>query len=156
LSSLDAPLHERVKAAVPVVLERTGFPTGEVTVTSVPDLEFSMGDGDRSWVVTYQAMTGTVSGIPSDEATTPEELSTRRFLLRLHVAHGFPGSTNARWFWAVIVDVMAVVLVFWGVSGIFMWWQVKAARRAGLLILVLSIASATALGLGMHQSLAGR
>jgi len=45
LSTLDAPLHERVKAAVPVVLERTGFPSGEVTVTSVPDLTFNMDDG---------------------------------------------------------------------------------------------------------------
>jgi hypothetical protein len=41
------PLHERVKAAVPVVLERTGFPGGDVTVTSVPDLSFLMDADGR-------------------------------------------------------------------------------------------------------------
>lgn len=147
----DVPLHERVKAAVPVVLERTGFPTGEVTVTSVPDLSFQMADAETVWTVTYNAMTGTVSGRPTADAPPPEELSTRRFLTRLHLTHGFPSSPNARWFWAVIVDAMAFVMVFWGVSGLLMWWQIKATRKVGFLVLVLSIAAATALGLGMHD-----
>ena len=32
-SLVEAPLHDRVKAAVPTILERTGFPGGEVTVS---------------------------------------------------------------------------------------------------------------------------
>ena len=151
--ALPEPLHERVKAAVPVVLERTGFPAGDATVTSVPDLNFLMSDGAKTWRVTYNAMTGTVSGAPVDDAPPPEELSTRRFLTRLHLAHGFPGSQNVKWFWAVLVDAMAFVMVFWGVSGIFMWWQIKATRRLGLIVLVASAAAAVALGLGMHEVL---
>lgn len=150
---LADPLHARVKAAVPVVLERTGFPTGdEVTVTSVPDLSFRMSDGAKVWTVTYNAMAGTVSGTAAESAPT-EELSTRRFLTRLHLAHGFPGGTNTRWFWAVLVDAMAFVMVFWGISGVFMWWQVKATRRVGFLVLLASVAAATALGFGMHEVL---
>jgi hypothetical protein len=150
---LADPLHERVKAAVPVVLERTGFPTGgDVTVTSVPDLSFLMSDGTKTWRVTYNAMAGTVSGASADSAPT-EELSTRRFLTRLHLAHGFPGSTNTKWFWAVIVDAMALVMVFWGVSGIFMWWQLKSTRALGFFILLASALAATALGVGMHEVL---
>ncbi len=152
--ALDSPLHERVKAAVPVVLERTGFPAGEVTVTSVPDLSFQMSDGAKVWNVSYNALAGTVSGSPTDAAPTPDELSTRRFLTRLHLAHGFPGSTNAKWFWAVVVDAMAFVMVFWGVSGVFMWWQLKATRKLGFVILLCSIGAATALGFGMHDLLA--
>jgi hypothetical protein len=83
-------------------------------------------------------------------------MSTRRFLTRLHLAHGYPGEQNARWFWAVVVDAMAFVMVFWGVSGIFMWWQIKATRKFGFLVLVLSVAAATALGLGMHEALTTR
>jgi hypothetical protein len=51
---------------------------------------------------------------------------------------------------------MSIVLVFWGISGLFMWWQVKATRRTGFLILLLSFAAAAALGLGMHHALLGR
>lgn len=153
---LDSPLHERVKAAAPVVLERTGFPAGEVTVSSVPDLSFQMSDGAKVWRVTYNALAGTVGGSPADATPPPDELSTRRFLTRLHMAHGFPGSTNAKWFWAVVVDAMAFVMVFWGVSGIFMWWQLKATRKLGLLILVCSVGAATALGFGMHDLLSAK
>jgi hypothetical protein len=46
---------------------------------------------------------------------------------------------------------MSFVMVFWGVSGIFMWWQLKATRSWGFLVLLLSIAAATALGFGMHE-----
>ncbi|MFM8272043.1 MAG: PepSY domain-containing protein, partial [Gemmata sp.] len=150
---LDAPLHERVKAAVPVVLARTGFPDGDTTITSVPDLSFRMTDGEKTWVVTYNALTGTVSGTSAESVLPPDELSTRRFLTRMHLAHGYPGDTGAKWFWAVIVDAMAFVMVFWGVSGLFMWWQLKGARLPGFAVLLCSAAAATALGFGMHELL---
>ncbi len=151
---LDDPLHERVKAAVPSVLERTGFPQGEVTVTSVPDLTFFLADQDgKTWKVAYSAQTGAVSGRPADE-DAGEPMSVRRFLTRLHVAHGYPASGGARWWWAVVVDAMAFVMVFWGVSGLVMWWQLKATRRLGVALLFLSAAAATALTVGMHRTLA--
>ena len=49
---------------------------------------------------------------------------------------------------------MSFVMVFWGVSGLFMWWQIKATRRWGFLVLLLSAAAATALGFGVHELLA--
>lgn len=153
--ALAEPLHERVKTATPTVLERTGFAGGDVTVTSVPDLSFLMSDGAKTWRVTYNALAGTVAGASTD-GPPAEELSTRRFLTRLHLAHGYPGSQNAKWFWAVVVDAMAFVMVFWGVSGIFMWWQLKATRKLGLVVLLFSAAAATALGFGMHELLTTR
>ncbi len=153
---LDSLLHERVKSSIPTILERTGFPSGEVTVTSVPDLSFHMADGEKTWVVTYNAMTGTVNGKPADDPAPPEKISTRRFLTRLHLASGFSGDKNAKWFWAVFVDAMAFVMVFWGVSGLFMWWQIKATRKLGFLVLLLSIAAATALGFGMYDAFSAR
>jgi hypothetical protein len=149
---LDDPLADRVKASVPAVLERTGFPAGEVSVTSVPDVVFPMEADGRIWTATYSPLSGAVSGSPAD-AKPEAELGWRRFLLRLHTAHGYPGETNSRWFWALIVDAMAFTMCFWGLSGLVMWWQIKATRRAGFVVLLLSTAAATALGFAMHAAL---
>jgi hypothetical protein len=151
---LDDPLPDRVKATIPTILERTGFPAGDVTVTSVPEVVFPVEADGKTWTATYNAMTGAVSGTPAD--AKPEiELGWRRFLLRLHTAHGYPGEQNARWFWAVIVDVMAGVMCFWGVSGLLMWWQIKATRKAGAVVLALSAVAATSLGFAMHAAMVG-
>lgn len=150
--ALAQPLHERVKSTIPVVLERTGFASGEITVTSVPDLTFQISDRDGThWNVTANALAGTVNGTRADTEKTPSELSIRRFLLRLHTAHGYPSSGGIRWWWAVIVDVMAFVMVFWGLSGLIMWWQMKAQRKIGVAMVVLSIAGAIYLAMGMHS-----
>jgi len=149
---LDPPLHERVKAAVPTILERTQFETGDVTVTSVPEIAFPIAVEGQVWTATYNPMTGTVSGKKSDDKP---ELSARNFLLRLHVAHGYPGETNARWFWAVIVDGMAAALCLWGLSGLVMWWQLKATRLAGGIVVLLSAIAATTLGIIAHVAMTG-
>lgn len=153
--NLPEPLYERVKAAVPAVLNRIGFPAGEVTVTSVPDVQFVVSDGAREWRTTYNPLTGALTGKPN-EAADPSPLSARSFLLRLHTAHGYPGEVNGRWVWAVIVDVMAFVMVFWAVSGLLMWWQIKATRRWGLVALVLSAGVAVWLGVGMYDLMTNR
>jgi hypothetical protein len=147
---LEHPLPERVKAAVPVILDRTGFAGESVTVTSVPDLVFPIEADGKTWTATYNATTGSVSGTLPEATAGP---NWRQFLLRLHTAHGYPGEPNARWGWAVIVDVMAAVMVFWGLSGLVMWWQIKATRWAGAVVLVLSAVAATALGLAMHAAM---
>ncbi|MCE9530091.1 MAG: hypothetical protein K8T89_02980 [Planctomycetes bacterium] len=151
--SIDQPLHERVKAAVPVVLEKNGFPLGEVTVTSVPDLTFLMKVSDKIWKVTYNAQNRSVSGRPAVAADAGEPISTRRFLTRLHLAHGYPSEVNSKWGWALIVDAMAFIMLFWGLSGILMWWQLKKTRRLGAVILVLSAVAAVWVGMSMHEVL---
>jgi hypothetical protein len=151
---LDDPLGERVKASVPTVLDRTGFPAGEVTVTSVPDVVFPVEAGGRTWTATYSPLTGGVSGTPAD-AKPETELGWRRFLLRLHTAHGYPGEANGRWFWALVVDAMAFTMCFWGLSGLVMWWQIKATRKAGAVVLALSAVAATSLGFAMHAAMTG-
>lgn len=151
--TLDQSLPERIKAAVPTVLERNGFPTGEVGITSLPDLIFYMDADGKQWKVTYNALTGAVSGRP-DGKEEGDGLSIRRFLTRLHLSHGYPLSGGVRWYWAVIVDAMAIVMVFWGISGIFMQWQIRAARRIGLVLLIVSAIAAVALAAGMHEWMA--
>ena len=33
---------------------------------------------------------------------------------------------------AVAVDVVVVAMVFWGLSGLWMWWEMRATRGWGL------------------------
>jgi hypothetical protein len=146
------PLPERVRAAVPAVLERTRFPGGEVTVTSVPDLTFRMAAGDAVWQVTYNARDGSVSGKPVD-SDEPEPPTVRRFLTRLHTASGYPYRDGPRWGWALAVDATAAAMLFWAASGLVMWWQVKAARRWGAVVFLLRAAAAVYLTVGMYGTL---
>jgi hypothetical protein len=60
----------------------------------------------------------TATAQPADQPG--ESLTARRFLLNLHLAHGYPSSPGVRSAWAVFVDFMAFTLVFWGFSGLLM------------------------------------
>lgn len=144
---IDDSIVDRIKAAVPTIMERKGFPRGEVTVTTAPDIKFPVEAGGQVWTAIYNPITTTVTGRPGTDAT---DLSFRTFLLRLHLSRGYPGEVTTKWFWAIGVDAIAIVLCYWGVSGLFMWWQIKATRKAGLVVLALSAVAATALGVGMY------
>ena len=148
------PLPERVKLAIPAILLNTGFPSGAIVVTSVPDLVFPLEADGRIWTATYNATAGSLNGTLGEPKKKPEP-STRGFLTRLHATHGYPGEANAGWFWAVVVDVMAFALCFWGCTGLLMWWQIKAARRTGAVVLLMSAIAAVALGWGMYASIVG-
>lgn len=93
------------------------------------------------------------SGRVSIVGGEPGEMGWRRYLLRLHMAHGYPVQQNARWYWAIAVDAMFATMVFWGLSGVLMWWQIKRTRLWGALCLVLSSVAATWLAIGMHAQL---
>jgi hypothetical protein len=121
-----------------------------VTVTTSPDIKFPVEADGQVWTATYNPITTTVSGTAGPERS---EMSARTFLLRLHLSRGYPGEVTTKWFWAVGVDAIALILCFWGVSGLFMWWQIKATRKAGLVVLALSAVAATALGIGMYAVL---
>jgi hypothetical protein len=126
-------------------------PTGR---TLVPDLKFFMEGGGETWRVTYNLQTGSLAGRPADSPPA-EAPSMRRFLLRLHLAHGFPSRIDARWFWAVAVDLMFVSMVGWGLTGLLMWWQMKNVRRAGAVVLAVGVAAALASAIGMHGVISG-
>lgn len=89
----------------------------------------------------------------STAGTYPREMRLRRYLLRLHMAHGYPVEKNTRWFWVIAVDVMFVSMCFRGLSGVVMWWQIKRTRRIGFLLLLASAAVAPGLAIGMHAHL---
>ena len=147
---IEDSIIDRIKSAVPTIMERKGFPKGEVTVTTAPDIKFPVEVDGQIWTAIYNPLTTSVSGTAGPEHS---ELTWRTFLLRLHLSRGYPGEVTTKWLWAVGVDAMALILCFWGFSGLFMWWQIKATRKAGLVVLALSAVAATALGVGMYSVL---
>lgn len=50
---------------------------------------------------------------------------------RLHFRSGYTQPYLSSKIWAVIVDLAIVGMLFWVVSGIWMWWEIKPARGWG-------------------------
>lgn len=75
----------------------------------------------------------------------------RQFFLRMHTTHGQPPGWNGRMFWSLAVDTMAIAMVCWGLTGLFMWWQLKRTRMIGGLVIAASIATAAMMYLSIHD-----
>jgi hypothetical protein len=74
---------------------------------------------------------------PSDQRILVErqEYRTSAFLERLHRRRGYQHDFALEDFWAFCVDAVIVSLVFWVVSGLWMWWEMKATHKLGALSL---------------------
>jgi len=145
-------LPDRLQEGTPVVLNKLGLDADEATVPgALPDLKFYMEADGRVWRVTYQPQRGGISGRPAD--APGQSLTARRFLTGLHLAREYPAGGGVRWYWALFVDAMAFVMVFWAVSGLFMWWQIKAVRGWGAVVLALSAAVAALMAFRVYQVL---
>ena len=148
---LSDTMTDRLKTAIPTLMERKGFPKGEVTITAAPDVKFPVVVAGNTWTATFNPLTTSVTGTAGQDQSN---LTVRGFLLRMHLTRGYPGEFNTKWFWALGVDAIALTLCFWGISGLFMWWQIKATRKPGLVVFTLSAILATTLGFGMYNLLA--
>ncbi|MEL6905178.1 MAG: PepSY domain-containing protein [Planctomycetota bacterium] len=122
----------------------------EVSVRSGPVLTFELDHDGTAYEVDYDVGRRSLSAEPLDAASG---MPTRSFLLRLHLAHTYPMSGGVRLVWAWLVDAMAVSMVAWAVTGLFMWWQIKKTRRIGLVMMVASVGSAALVGYLMYADL---
>ena len=60
--------------------------------------------------------------------------TTPTFLNRLHFRHGYEQPFLAAKVWAVVVDLAVFGLLFWAVSGLWMWWELRPTRLTGALV----------------------
>lgn len=60
-----------------------------------------------------------------------QEYKAPAFLNRAHFRHGYEHGFMPSTAWAVIVDLVVVALLFWVLSGLWMWWEIKPARAWG-------------------------
>jgi hypothetical protein len=143
--TVHSPLVEKVKAGTKEVLAARGYEVEAVNFRGPPDVYFRVQTGGEVIPVKYNAINGTLTRV--------NPLSWRQYFLRLHVSHHFPHQKDGRWFWAIAVDVMFGAMVFWGVSGLFMWWQIKSVRWIGLATVVTGAIVAVGLGIAMHGAM---
>jgi hypothetical protein len=128
-------------------------------------VQFLMTVGDTVYRVSYDARDGTITGRPT---AGESKLDPRNFLTALHKTRGYsnpkakgradgraPQSSGARWGWAFVVDAVGLLMLFWVCSGLAMWWQVRALRVAGGLVLATSVIVATVLIASLHRALIG-
>ena len=137
---------EEARDAVAMIMTKWGSPPEKVKVRTAPELVFAAESDGGIWRVAYNLQTQALSVRPLES-----DLSTRRFLTDLHLACRYPTQIGARWFWALIVDAMAVGMVFWGISGLLMWWQMKSLRRFGTFVIVVSLIGSVVVAIGMHD-----
>ncbi|MCO8121298.1 hypothetical protein NHH03_06075 [Stieleria sp. TO1_6] len=136
---------------VPVLLEKLGLESGEAfSGRRSASVVFSAEADGVPCIVTYSLAGGGISSLREDERPTIE---TKSFLQRLHLARMYSPDYDIRWVWALLVDAMFVSMVFWGISGLFMWWQVKRTRILGGGVLVASVVFAAIMAIGMHDQL---
>lgn len=142
---LDRVPAEAARASVAAIMTRWGMRPEEVKVRTSPDLIFAVESEGSTWRAAYNLQTEALTVRPWGP-----DLSTRRFLTAMHLACRYPSRVDVQWFWALIVDTMAVAMVFWGFSGLLMWWQMKSLRRLGSIVLATSLIASGLVAIGMH------
>lgn len=64
-----------------------------------------------------------------------EEFRALTFLERMHRRRGYDHPYVLEDTWGFSVDVAVVAMIFWSLSGIWLWWELKATRKWGALSL---------------------
>jgi hypothetical protein len=104
-----------------------------------PELRFALRDKTgKLFHATYHTGTAQLTG---RLAETWSPIGASQMLTALHTTHHFPPSFGFRWAWAFFQDILGLAMAFWAISGLAMWWQLKATRIAG------TVSIAFALGL---------
>lgn len=57
------------------------------------------------------------------------------FLERMHRRRGFQTPYRVDDVWAITVDFFIAAVIFWALSGLWMWWELKATRKLGAVAL---------------------
>ncbi len=71
---------------------------------------------------------------PADRTLLIEKMPPRpnAFLERFHRRRGYATGYRLDTVWAASVDLFIVATVFWVLSGLWMWWEMKLTRGLGL------------------------
>ena len=78
---------------------------------------------------------------PADRLLVVEReiFRTPVFLERMHRRSGYQHDYPFDDTWAFSVDLVVVTMVFWILSGLWMWWELQSTRRWGALCLVVGL-----------------
>lgn len=125
---------EQVEEAAGALLAASGLETvgkPEASTRGGAELRFqieSPGTGQR-WNVSWNLLKG---GLAARELSLGDGPDLYTVLTRLHKTHHYPHQFGARWLWNAFGDATGLTMVFWGLSGAIMWWQIKPTRLIGV------------------------
>lgn len=139
--------YEMARQAVPNIMSAAGIePSHTPKPRGWSKLNFLASVNGESARVTYVLRDGhvDVTKFDGNDGMTP-----RHFFMRLHTSHGQPPHWNGRMIWSVILDAMAIAMVTWALTGLFMWWQLKRARLIGTVVIVASVTSSILIYISM-------
>jgi hypothetical protein len=79
-----------------------------------------------------------ISYTPADRKILIEkqEFRLQPFLESLHRRRGYQSNMLLDDTWAVSVDAVIVAMIFWVLSGLWMWWEMKTTRRLGAVFML--------------------
>lgn len=139
LERLDVPGYDRAawQAVAASVVAEVDAPSLPVELTDSPVLRFHARIDGESWQVDYDGSSGEVTFEPIADRDTPPG----RVLARLHMTHVYPDTFGMGWIHALLVDLTALCLVLWCLTGVFMWWQMRKTRAVGAVVLVSGLAA---------------
>lgn len=72
-------------------------------------------------------------------AVQKEEFRSLNFLERLHRRRGFQHPYALEDGWAFSVDLTAITMIFWSLSGVWLWWTIRPTRIWGGLCIVIGL-----------------
>jgi hypothetical protein len=143
---------ERFRTAAIAALAAHALPTVDASLRDTPVLEFAIRRDGSDFTATFDPQNRSLELEPRTAVTSGDRL--RDFAIRLHFAHTYPTESGARFFWALIVDAMALSMAGWALTGLYMWWQMKTLRRIGAVVLVVTAVATLPLVLSMWRELA--
>ena len=124
----------------------------KVRIRSASDVRFVADINQEKWVLTCDLQTGRVTQNKFEEPRS--EFNWRSYLLRLHKTRGYPrDGDSVRFGWAVAVDIMGLLMLFWGLSGVIMWWQMKPFRLIGGVLVLIGVLLCAFLGFWLYQAI---
>lgn len=144
---LDFIDTEGLLADMPHVIESADIADGEASVRGLPDLRFDFRADGELWHGEYDLGRQRFQAERADEAF--DESAARSLFARLHKTHQYAATFDSTWLWSAFVDALGMLLIFWSSSGLLMWWQLRRARKAGLVLLAVTLAIAIPLVLAI-------
>lgn len=122
------PATENHRAQAAVLLESLGLDGAFTAQLRRPD--------GRLVILRHNALSPLrITYTPSDHRVVIEQQQFRpnAFLERMHRRRGLAQPFLADTLWSASVDLTIAAMLFWALSGLWLWWEMRATRPWGLL-----------------------
>jgi hypothetical protein len=134
---LDDSLSQRVEQEALAAVKSKGYNPESANWRFGPSVQFNVLLNGKPWKADYNLGQGRFNLMP--ERGWPSTQTFRQFLLRLHRTHIYGSQSVLQIIWALFVDIIALSMIWWALSGIIMLWQLKSIRRTGIALISISL-----------------